>query len=64
MPVKLFTLPLANGRELEVSREPAPCRAEWLRLAIFRRYGADRMPEGCERGEPALLALALDTGRP
>jgi hypothetical protein len=51
--VTLFTLPLAGGRELEVSREPAPCWGEWIRLALFRRYGADRMQEGgflCERG--------------
>jgi hypothetical protein len=55
----VLTLPLDNGRELEVTGE----KAGHLRLALYRRYGPSiRMCEGgfsCTRAELDLVAMAV-----
>jgi hypothetical protein len=55
----VLTLPLADGRELEVTAE----KAGRLRIALYRRYGKIRMCEGgfsATRAEVALLNMALE----
>jgi hypothetical protein len=58
----VLTIPLSNGRELELTRERGQ-PGEAFRVAMFRQYGADRMSEGgfsCTRAELALLLMAWD----
>jgi hypothetical protein len=58
----VLTLPRANGRELEVTRERSQ-PAERFRLAVFHERGSFRMFEGgftVTRAELRLLDLALD----
>jgi hypothetical protein len=62
----MLRIPLADGRELELTRERGQ-PGEVFRLAMFRRYGADRMGEGgfrCTRAELALLLMAWDRSTP
>jgi hypothetical protein len=61
----VLTLPLDNGRELELTRERGQ-PGEMFRLAMFRRYAGDRMSEGgfcCTRAELALLLMAWDRSK-
>lgn len=58
----VLTIPLAGGRELELTRERGQ-PVEAFRVAVFHRYGAHRMSEGgfvATRAELRLLSLALD----
>jgi hypothetical protein len=55
----MTALSLAGGRVVEITREPSG----WVRIALFHRYGTDRMQEGgfcCAREELPLLAMTLE----
>ena len=58
----MLVIPLADGRELELTRERGR-PGETFRVAVFHRYGSHRMSEGgfiATRAELRLLGLALD----